>query len=432
LNVSYFIASKINRSEHSVFTATIIRLAIGTVALSIAVMILTNSLVSGFKNQIKSKVFDFWGHIQLAPPEYNQALEPEPIVLSAGLLDTLRNLRHVEYSKERVMPFIGSKMGVKETSTEGGIEHVQGFVQLPGIISFDDQIEGLVLKGVDRNFNTKFLDKYLVEGKGNIYADSNGRSILISQSTANRMRLTAGQSIVVHFVINGQQIARKFKVEGIYKTGLEEYDKKFAICDISVLQQLLHWTPEQYTGYEIFVDHLDDLNIINEYLYREILPENIYSTTIRNKFPGIFDWLQLQDYNEVVILGLMLAVCLINMATMLIILILNRLRMIGILKTLGMKNKKISRIFLVQAGRIILWGLIWGNIFGIGLAYIQYRFKVIRLNEADYYLSIAPIEFSPVHILMINVGVLIVVMFFLLIPSWVISKISPLKTISFN
>lgn len=274
------------------------------------------------------------------------------------------------------MPFIGAKNGQKNF-TEGGILNTYKYLQLPGIISFDDQIEGLVLKGVDRNFNTKFLDKYLVEGKGNIYADSNGRSILISQSTANRMRLTAGQSIVVHFVRTDSRSPGNLEVEGIYKTGLEEYDKKFAICDISVLQQLLHWTPEQYTGYEIFVDHLDDLNIINEYLYREILPENIYSTTIRKKFPGIFDWLQLQDYNEVVD-GAYAAACLINMATMLIILILNRLRMIGILKTLGMKNKKISRIFLVQAGRIILWGLIWGNIFGIGLAYIQYRFKVIH------------------------------------------------------
>lgn len=395
-------------------------------------MILTNCLVSGFKNQIKSKVFDFWGHIQLTPPEYNQALEPEPLRLSKGLLDTLSQIKQVAYNEGSSADLFSQNVQVKQHFTLGGIQHIQGFVQVPGIIAFGGQIEGLVLKGVDQNFDATFLQKYLVSGNGKIYDDSSGRSIIISQTTATRMNIITGDQLIIHFVINGQQYQRKFKVEGIYKTGLEEYDRRFAICDIAVLQQILKWESTMFSGYELFIDHLEDLPIINEYLYREILPDNIYSTTIRNKFPGIFDWLQLQDYNEVVIIGLMVAVCLINMATVLIIFILNRLKMIGILKTLGMKNRKIGSIFLIQSARIILWGLLWGNIFGLGLAWLQYHFKFLKLNEADYYLAIAPIEFSFSGILIINLGVLVIVMLFLILPSWVVSRISPLKTITFN
>lgn len=432
MNLSYFFASRITRNEGTGFASNIMRMAIGTVALSVAVMILTNCLVSGFKNQIKSKVFDFWGHIQLTPPEYNQALEPEPLRLSKGLLDTLSQIKQLAYNEGSSADLFSQNVQVKQHFTLGGIQHIQGFVQVPGIIAFGGQIEGLVLKGVDQNFDATFLQKYLVSGNGKIYDDSSGRSIIISQTTATRMNIKTGDQLIIHFVINGQQYQRKFKVEGIYKTGLEEYDRRFAICDIAVLQQILKWESTMFSGYELFIDHLEDLPIINEYLYREILPDNIYSTTIRNKFPGIFDWLQLQDYNEVVIIGLMVAVCLINMATVLIIFILNRLKMIGILKTLGMKNRKIGSIFLIQSARIILWGLLWGNIFGLGLAWLQYHFKFLKLNEADYYLAIAPIEFSFSGILIINLGVLVIVMLFLILPSWVVSRISPLKTITFN
>lgn len=432
MNLSYFFASRITRNEGTGFASNIMRMAIGTVALSVAVMILTNCLVSGFKNQIKSKVFDFWGHIQLTPPEYNQALEPEPLRLSKGLLDTLSQIKQLAYNEGSSADLFSQNVQVKQHFTLGGIQHIQGFVQVPGIIAFGGQIEGLVLKGVDQNFDATFLQKYLVSGNGKIYDDSSGRSIIISQTTATRMNIKTGDQLIIHFVINGQQYQRKFKVEGIYKTGLEEYDRRFAICDIAVLQQILKWESTMFSGYELFIDHLEDLPIINEYLYREILPDNIYSTTIRNKFPGIFDWLRLQDYNEVVIIGLMVAVCLINMATVLIIFILNRLKMIGILKTLGMKNRKIGSIFLIQSARIILWGLLWGNIFGLGLAWLQYHFKFLKLNEADYYLAIAPIEFSFSGILIINLGVLVIVMLFLILPSWVVSRISPLKTITFN
>ncbi len=408
------------------------KLAVITVALSVAVMLITNALVSGFKNQIERKVFDFWGHIQIAPPEFDQALEPEPIQLSPGLIDSIRHIGRIAYSQERTIPFTNWITGVKEKQTQGGIRHIQAFVQMPGIIVFDHQIEGLVLKGVGHQFDSMFLKKYLVAGSARIYADSNTRSITISQSTADRLKLSTGKDIIVHFVINGQQVPRRFHIEGIYKTGLEEYDKQFALCDISVLQGLMHWKPDQYTGYELFVEHLDDLPVINEYLYKEILPSDVYSSTIRNKFPGIFDWLALQDYNEFVIMVLMIAVCLINMATVLIIFILNRLKMIGLFKAMGMRNKAIGQIFIIQAAQIIWKGILWGNVIGLGLAWLQYHFGFIKLDETDYYLNVAPIEFSLPAILIINAGILVIVLLFLIVPSWVVARISPLKTIQFN
>lgn len=432
LNLSYFIASRINKHENSAFASFIVKLAIVSVALSIAVMLLTTCLVTGFKNQIKSKVFDFWGHIHLNAPEYNQALEPKPLVLSPTLIDSILRIGSVSYTEDRTL-FNGQLyLGKTEKTTSGGVHHVQGFVQMPGIVSTADQIEGLVLKGVTSEFDTAFIQKYLVSGSGYLTDVPDNRSIIISQTTASRLRLTAGDDFVVYFVVGGSQIGRKFKISGIYKTGLEEYDRKFAICNASVLQNLLNWTPEQFSGYEIFVSNLNDLEVINDYLYNELLPPDVFSTTIRNKFPGIFEWLQLQDYNEVVIMGLMIAVCLINMATVLIIFILNRLKMIGILKTLGMKNRPLRNIFLIQSARIIFYGLVWGNLFGLGLAWIQYHFQLIKLNEADYYLSIAPIEFSMTNILVINIASLVLIMIFLVIPSSLVARISPVKSITYN
>jgi len=393
-------------------------------------MIITTCLVMGFKNQIKSKVFDFWGHIHLNSPEYNQALEPRPLQLSEGLLDSIRHIKNVPYTDERTL--LGIPLPPKDRHTAGGIEHIQGIVQVPGILTIHNQIEGLVLKGVGLAFDTTFLNKYLISGTGLLKNDSTQRTIIISQTTASRLKLKVGEDIVVYFVVGGKQIGRKFKISGIYNTGLEEYDQKFALCAASVLQQLLNWRSDEFTGYEIFVNNLDDLEPINDYLYAEVLPTNVFSSTIRNKLPGIFEWLQLQDYNEVVILGLMIIVCLINMVTVLIIFILNRLKMIGILKTLGMKNRSMQLIFLLQASRIIIFGLIGGNLIGLGLAWIQYHYKIIRLNEADYYLSIAPIEFSFSTILLINVFTLIAIMTFLIIPSTIISRISPVKTIEYN
>lgn len=225
---------------------------------------------------------------------------------------------------------------------------------------------------------------------------------------------------------------RLFQVGGIYKTGLEEYDRKFALCDIRVVQDLLGWNHRQVAGFEIWLDDIHDLDLYNSYIYDEVLPPDLLCVSIRDKFPAIFEWLQLQDYNEVVILSLMLAVAIVNMITALLVLVLERTTMIGVLKALGETNGRIRQIFLYHAAVITLTGMFWGNLLGIGFCLLQDRYHLISLNEADYYLSYAPVQLNWFPWLLINLGTLAVTLVFLLLPSFVVSKISPVRAIRFE
>lgn len=258
------------------------------------------------------------------------------------------------------------------------------------------------------------------------------RDILISAQTAKRLQVDTGDTFIVHFVEKGEQLQRRFYVSGVYRTGLEEYDQKFALVDIRQIQRLLGWTKDQVSGFEVFIDDIDDLEAYTDYIYYEELPADLYAESIRRKLPEIFDWLDLQDINEVVILSLMVIVAIINMVTALMILILERTNMIGTLKALGTSNWGIRKVFLYYAAYIIVVGLFWGNLFGIGLCVLQDQFELIRLSEENYYLSTAPIALQALPILMINLGTLVITLVFLLLPSYLVSSISPVKAIRFK
>jgi lipoprotein-releasing system permease protein len=221
-------------------------------------------------------------------------------------------------------------------------------------------------------------------------------------------------------------------VKGIYKTGLAEYDKKIAVLDMAHLQEVLDWTAGEVSGMEVVLDDIDDLMIMNEYLNQEILPTHLYTRSIRQVASSIFDWLDLQDINEVIILGLMLLVCVINMITALLILILERTHMIGVLKALGSTNWQVRKIFIRQAGHILLKGLFIGNLVGLILCALQRQFQFIRLREEDYYLAVAPIDFDATTILLINGGTFIITILFLILPSYFISRILPTRALRFN
>ncbi len=244
--------------------------------------------------------------------------------------------------------------------------------------------------------------------------------------------MSVGDKFDIHFVERGQQIKRRFTVSGIYKTGLDEYDRKFALVDIRQIQSLLNWTPEQVSGFEVFVDNLDDLSAISEYIYYEQLPTNLYAETIREKIPEIFEWLDLQNINEAVILSLMIIVAIINMITALLILILERTNMIGILKALGTSNWRIRSVFLYYAAYIVLTGLLFGNLLGLGFCWLQDTFEFIRLDEANYYLSVAPIAINWWWVLALNAGTLGITLVFLILPSYLVSRVDPVKAIRFS
>jgi lipoprotein-releasing system permease protein len=256
--------------------------------------------------------------------------------------------------------------------------------------------------------------------------------LIISSVTANRMRLKPGDKLIVYFVREETQIPRRFTIKGLYRTGLEENDAKFALTSIHAVRNILKWDSTQVSGLEITVDDINDIELITDYIYQHELPANLYAESIREKFPSLFEWLELQDINTIVIIILMLAVAIINMITALLILILERTQMIGILKSMGARDGSIRYVFIWFALYITLAGIVLGNILGLGLAWLQDRFHFVRLNEADYYLDYAPVMVLPWHLLVINVGALLIIGICLLAPSFLVSKINPVKTIHFN
>ncbi len=434
MNLSFFIAKRVSSSGQQSFSSFIIRIAVVAVALSVAVMIVATALITGFKNEISNKIFGFWGHIHISDSNIGRAfLEAAPIDRNQDFYPHLDTIGAIPYlSKFRLF---GRDVGDFwfQKKTKGGVKHVQVYALKPGIIKSDEQIEGIILKGIDRDFDWKFMDNYLLEGKPIQFPDSAmSKDILISRQTADRLILDVGDSFIVHFVEQGQQLQRRFNISGIYKTGLEEYDQKFALIDIRQIQRLFKWEENEVGGFEVFIDNIDDLQPITEYIYYDQLPADLYAETIREKFPSIFEWLDLQDINEVVILALMVIVAMINMVTALMILILERTNMIGTLKALGSTNWSIRKIFLYYAGYIITLGLFWGNLIGLTLCFLQDRFEIIKLSEADYYLSYAPIEVHFWTVLILNVGTLLITLLLLIIPSYLVTRISPVKAIRFK
>ncbi len=428
MNLSYFIARKVAGAGQQSFSRLIIRIAIIAVALSITVMIVATSLIRGFKNEISSKIFGFWGHIHIMDTGVAHSLEIYPVSKDQTFYPSLDSLGQVTY----LAPSDYDDGEYVERQTYGGIKHIQVFANQPGVIKTKDQFEGIILKGVDRDFHWEYLNDYLQEGERLELVDTTSRDILISRQTANRLRLEVADRMIIYFLQENEQVPLRFQVKGIYKTGLEEYDRKFAIVDMRVLQELAGWRSDEVGGFEVFLEDIRDIEAINEYIYMEELPNDLFSQTIRSKFPSIFEWLALQDINEAVILSLMLIVSIINMITALMILILERTNMIGVLKALGHTNWGIQKIFLYYAGYIICIGLLWGNLIGLSLCFLQDYFEIVRLSEKDYYLSVAPIEINWWSILLLNLGTLAITLVFLIIPSYLVTRITPVKAIRFK
>ncbi len=430
MRFAWYIARRVATAGQQSFSRFILRNAVIAVALSVSVMIGASALIAGFKREISAKVFGFWGHIHITDPNQSRSLtEPFPIDKNQAFYPILPGLRSLTYSAG----LIGLEPENKQLQTRGGIRHIQVYAVKPGIIKSKEEIEGILLKGVDRDFDWTFMKKYLVSGKVvSLPAEGVSKDVLISQATADRLRVNAGDKFDVHFVEGGQQLRRRFVVSGIYKTGLEEYDRKFALVDIRQIQQLMRWDSNQVSGFEVFVDDIRDLTPWAAHIYFEMLPAHLYAETIRQKLPEIFEWLDLLNVNEIVILSLMVIVAVINMITALLILILERTNMIGTLKALGAGNWSIRWVFLYYAGYILLLGLFFGNLAGLGFCWLQQEFSLIRLDETKYYLSVAPVYVDWQWILLLNTGTLVITMLFLIAPSYLISRIDPVKAIRFS
>jgi lipoprotein-releasing system permease protein len=414
LNFEYFVAKRLNVSKQGGrnISKPIIKVAIIGMALGIAVMLISISVVTGFKEKIRQKVIGFGSHIQIINYDSNNSYETAPVSADQAFYPGIAKLDKVD--------------------------HIQVFATKPGIIKTKENVQGVVLKGVGPDFKWDFFKKSIVEGATfNINDNKKTDSIIVSRHIADLLKLDVGQRVAMFFVQDPPRM-RPFVISGIYETSMEELDKLFVVCDIKHIQKLNGWKDNQISGFEVLISDFDDLeaaynNVKNKVGYNfDQKGAKLKVISIYDKYPQIFDWLNLLDMNVLIILILLIIVAGFNMISGLLIIILERTNMIGLLKALGSENFKIRNIFLYHAGFIIGKGLLWGNILGLILCYVQYQFNIINLDPATYYLKTVPINFNILHIAALNVGTLLVTLLILLLPSLIISKISPMKTIRFE
>ena len=414
MNTEFFIARRIvtGKGAESRISRPVIRIAILGIALGLAVMLVATAIVTAFKQEVRSKVIGFGSHIQIINYDNNSSYETVPISKNQSFYPSLEEIP--------------------------GIKHIQIFGIKAGIIKTKKEIQGVVLKGIGPDFDWSFFKKNLVDGHIFTVTDSTRTNeVLISKLLSDLLELKTGDSFVMYFVQDPPRM-RKFRVAGIYETSLEDFDKTFILADIKHIQRLNNWEPDQISGFEITVDHFRDLEQMT-WLVREKAGTSFSEDKTRlrveniiRKYPQIFDWLNLQDTNVWIILILMLLVAGFNMISGLLILILERLKMIGILKALGATNWSIRKIFLYQSAYLVIRGLFWGNIIGLGLCWLQDHFKLIHLNPETYYLKSVPINFDPLLILGLNAGTLLIIVTILILPSYLIARISPVKTIRYE
>lgn len=433
MNIEHFIARRIAMTRSGTFTRVIVRIAIAAIAVSLTVMILTTAIIAGFKSEITDKIFGFWGHIHITDSNVNRTFELVPVSKDARYYDQIRDIRYIEYQEEVKVGGIPIEGKVRDKVTLGGVRGVYPYTILPGLLSNRKNFHGVLIKGVDSRYDWGRMKKYIREGSIPGYSpDSASSDLLVSKNIADKMKLSTGDKVILSFIRDNEQIKRRFRICGIYNTGLEEYDKRFCIADLAKVQEILKWKPDEVQGMEVELDDMRDLGIISEYIYYEILPQNLYAETIRSKFPSIFEWLGLQDINEKIILQLMIVVAIINMVTVLLILILERTQMIGVLKSLGMSNWRVRKIFLWNAGYIIFYGLLTGNIMGLALAGLQKKFGFIKLDEANYYLDTAPMEINWWTVSLLNAGTLAITLVALILPTLLVTRITPVRALRFE
>ncbi len=408
MNLEFFITKRIAFRQGKSFSGFIIKIAIAAVALSMAVMIITTATVNGFQHEVSRKIFGFWGHIHITKYKLNAA--------------------HYEDTK----PISKHQNFYPNIDSIEGIRHIQVYANKAGIIKTDTDIEGILLKGIGSDFDWSFLTDCMVSGKSFSLNDSTrSNNIVISATTANRLQLAVGDKMAVYFVQRPVRV-RQFTISGIYKTALEEYDEKYAIIDIKHIQKLNKWTDDEVGGFEVFLDDVQELDKYSDVLYYHINNHTLLAQTIKEINPNIFEWLALQNMNEYVILLLMVLVAIINMITALLILILERTNMVGIMKALGANNWSIRKIFLYNATFIIGLGLIIGNLLGLGICVLQQQFGIIQLPEESYYINVAPIAINWFSIILLNVGTMLVCVIAMIIPSYLVTHIDPIKAIRFK
>ncbi|CAL2079013.1 Lipoprotein-releasing system permease protein [Tenacibaculum sp. 190524A02b] len=410
MNFELFIAKRIiaGKKYKSSISSPIIKIATIAITLGIAIMLIAVSIGSGFQKKIRDKMSGFKGHIQVVNYDNNNS-----------------DISTVPVSKTQ--DFYPSFTDIK------GIKNVQIYANKFGVIRTVSDFEGVILKGVSDDYDFTFFEEYLKEGRLPNFKLDRNKEILISESIANRLKLKLKDTIQVVFSVEKSKrpfAIRKPIIVGIYNTGFEQFDKTMLIGDIREVQRLNKWDENQVGGFEVLINDFDELQTKGNEVYRSI-GSTLNSSTIVDSYPLIFNWLNILDNNVWVIIGIMILVAGINMVTALLVLILEQVQMVGTLKALGSRNWSIRKIFLYNASYLILKGMLYGNIIGLAILFLQKYGNVISLNPENYYVSSVPVDIDIVAILLLNMGTLILCFLILIIPSYIITKIQPSKSIKF-
>jgi lipoprotein-releasing system permease protein len=411
LNLEYFIAKRLITAKDykSSISAPIIKIAISAIAIGMIMMIVSIATGIGLQQKIRDKISAFNGHIIISNYDNNQ-------------------------SDVTLIPISKKQDFYPKFTSVSGISHIQAIATKAGIIRTETAFEGVILKGVGKDYQWNSIKEYLVSGKLPDFSKELNQEVLISQFLAKRLNLKVGDSFNTFFIKESQNKLpniRRFKITGIFNSGFQEFDATYLIGDIRHLQRINKWSPDQVGAFEVFVDDFNTIQETGEQVYAQT-SSTLDTKTIIEKYSYIFEWLQLFDFNIIVILAVMILVATINMVVALLVLILERTQMIGILKALGANNWSVRKIFLYNAFYLIVRGLFWGNLIGISLLLIQQHFGVIKLNPENYYVNQAPVYLNWGYIALLNALTVVVCFLVLLIPSYIITKISPVKAIRFD
>ncbi len=413
MNLSLYLTNRIVFNQQKGFSRFIIIISLVATILSVATMIVASSMVKGFRYEIANKIYGFWGHIEIRSFETFNGYDDEPIERDAQLEN--------------------------EISAIAEVKHIAKFAMKPCILKTESEIESLVLKGVDENSNQAFSFR-IIEGDYITAIDSNASNkVVLSEITANRLHLKTGDKIAVYFAaqINGntQMLIRNCIISGIYKSGLSDFDKTYALCSLQFIQKINKWADNRITGYEIMLQpgtKEDAIKKVADDIHHGKLSSFLSAKPLSELYPNLFDWLELQKMNEIIIIVLMTIVAMVNLITMLLILILERSRFIGVLKTIGARTILISKIFVYQSAYIVAFGVVLGNVLGLSICFLQKYFHFIKLDEETYFVSFAPVYFDWLYIMMISIAVFAVSVLTLLLPTFVISSIKPSKVLRFS
>lgn len=411
MNLEYFISKRLITSKDykSSISAPIIKIAISAIAIGMVMMIVSVATGIGLQQKIREKVSAFNGHIVISNYDNNQ-------------------------SEVTLVPISTKQSFYPNFTSVPGISHIQAIATKAGIIRTETAFEGIVLKGVGRDYKWNNIKEYLVYGKLPDFSKEVNQDVVISQFLANRLNLKVGDSFNTFFIKEEQNklpLSRRFRITGIFNSGFQEFDATYIIGDIRHLQRINKWSNDEVGAFEVFVNDFDNIKETGEQVYEQT-SSTLDTKTIIEKYSYIFEWLQLFDFNILVILVVMILVATINMVVALLVLILERTQMIGILKALGADNWSVRKIFLYNAFYLIVRGLFWGNLIGISLLLIQQHFGIIKLNPENYYVNQAPVYLNFGYILVLNLLTITICFLVLLIPSYIITKISPVKAIRYD